>query len=497
MSTDIIGESPSRHGNFGRNLTMQGDGHKDATDNSSSYLFHGYDANRSVESHAPGPGVYKDNMMSTMSLTEETPAPGRDQMNNGMPQSRPNRYSSEHTADEPAQLDASMHSRSMIANPGIGSQPSPNVGHTDEQMSNITNNMAGAQPKKTDQAANPTDESRLNTGARTESFAGMTQSERKRFREKKRRSDITNAIEELTKTVLKVDPGALISGNGRSNKSHYGSGGLDGIVTKSNSHQPPNRTEVINHACRLLEKLHQENEKNRFYIEKLSNLVGNGNQMAQTPTHLPNEIGLYPHHTGSASLGPHHDVNSRDHHGTAYGSLSSSINSAPDVLQHAGQAQRTSSQMHLGTPASPFASQSPSHLFHSSNPSSFMSSIGEHHTNVPGVGGNNPRRVEPSGVPQAPDQLAITASLLSSHHPQRIQPAPQTSAALLNTMNSSMAGGIANHVTSHQGHPGAMANGGDATTDQLLNYFQQSQHQQQQQQQQQQGNKRRKSFSEY
>ena len=107
----------------------------------------------------------------------------------------------------------------------------------------------------------------------------MTQSERKRFREKKRRSDITNAIEDLTKTVLKVDPGALLGAKNqiKSHSFNSATGSLDGINTHKNSHQPPNRTEVINHACRLLDKLYKENEQNKFYIEKLSGLI-NGNQ---------------------------------------------------------------------------------------------------------------------------------------------------------------------------------------------------------------------------
>jgi hypothetical protein len=124
-------------------------------------------------------------------------------------------------------------------------------------------------------------------------MSGMSQSERKRFREKKRRSEITNAIDQLTKILLKVEPANLIQQNNlvystnssdipsRAGRSNGGSGG--------GGQQPLNRTEIINHAVQVLERLFRENEERKLQIMRLHSMVndvtsgGNQQQMMMMP----------------------------------------------------------------------------------------------------------------------------------------------------------------------------------------------------------------------
>ena len=109
------------------------------------------------------------------------------------------------------------------------------------------------------------------------SMSGMSQSERKRYREKKRRSEITQAIDKLTKVLLKVEPANLFS----QNNLVYSTNTSDLIPSRSGSgrsgggsgQQPLNRTEIINHAVKVLEKLHRENEERKMQLMRLHTVV--------------------------------------------------------------------------------------------------------------------------------------------------------------------------------------------------------------------------------
>ena len=96
-------------------------------------------------------------------------------------------------------------------------------------------------------------------------LAGMTQSERKRYREKKRRSDITNAVDELTKVLMKIDPNSFSPnfsfGDGRSKHS------------VPSSAQNLNRTEIISHAAKVLNRLNSEKDEMKLQIAKLSTML--------------------------------------------------------------------------------------------------------------------------------------------------------------------------------------------------------------------------------
>mmetsp|Transcript_18246 Transcript_18246/g.21105 ORF Transcript_18246/g.21105 Transcript_18246/m.21105 type:complete len:390 (+) Transcript_18246:98-1267(+) len=102
-------------------------------------------------------------------------------------------------------------------------------------------------------------------------LSSMSQSERKRFREKKRRSDITQAIDGLTKILLKVEPSNLI----QQNNLVYSTTASKGRANRAsgNSQQPLNRTEIINHAAAVLNKLNKENEERKMQIIRLHGML--------------------------------------------------------------------------------------------------------------------------------------------------------------------------------------------------------------------------------
>lgn len=107
-----------------------------------------------------------------------------------------------------------------------------------------------------------------------EECSGMSQSERKRYREKKRRSAITNAVDNLSKVLSKVDRNSLVDKDG----APFG------------YQSSLNRTGTINRAARVLETLHEENEERKVQVTKLTALlreVSNGSVQFERPPQIP------------------------------------------------------------------------------------------------------------------------------------------------------------------------------------------------------------------
>lgn len=94
--------------------------------------------------------------------------------------------------------------------------------------------------------------------------------ETKRHREKKRRFEITHAVERLSKMIMKIDPDILQtkSGNVQGMSSgigaHYGNNGAS-----ASFHRSLNRTDVITCACEVMGRLHEENERLRQELKDL------------------------------------------------------------------------------------------------------------------------------------------------------------------------------------------------------------------------------------
>jgi hypothetical protein len=104
----------------------------------------------------------------------------------------------------------------------------------------IDDSVDGKRSKMADLIENPTDEE----------LAGMSRSERKRHREKKRRSEVNKGFDELTKLLQEIDPTVL------SNRK----------PSKLDADNVLNRVDLINVTVSILEKVHRENERNKRII---------------------------------------------------------------------------------------------------------------------------------------------------------------------------------------------------------------------------------------
>jgi hypothetical protein len=131
--------------------------------------------------------------------------------------------------------------------------------------------------------------------------------EKKRDREKKRRTDITNAIDALVKLLVKIDPSLIMVRNNQVYGILSSTGSLlpmnehgllqaptQGDLTESDLIKgtanfigtkrryrtsligdpvPLNRTDIIHHAAKILEKIYRENEELKKEAQQLKLLV--------------------------------------------------------------------------------------------------------------------------------------------------------------------------------------------------------------------------------
>lgn len=100
---------------------------------------------------------------------------------------------------------------------------------------------AGKRPKAT-AIEDPTDEE----------LAGMSRSERKRHREKKRRSEVNKGFDDLTKLLQEIDPSIGSSRN----------------PSQLETDNAMNRVDLINVTVSVLERVHRENERNKRIISE-------------------------------------------------------------------------------------------------------------------------------------------------------------------------------------------------------------------------------------
>jgi|EP00979_Chaetoceros_neogracilis_P006622 hypothetical protein len=145
-------------------------------------------------------------------------------------------------------------------------------------------NMNGARSSDQDQLSSSA--KRKNSGKQSSDedindVVDEDQMERKRHREKKRRFEITHAVERLSKTMVKIDPDAMKTsennefdgGTGRINGKRP-NGHAAGSALSQSFHRSLNRTDVISSACDLMERLYKENQRLK---EDVRVLTRNGN----------------------------------------------------------------------------------------------------------------------------------------------------------------------------------------------------------------------------
>jgi Helix-loop-helix DNA-binding domain len=98
-----------------------------------------------------------------------------------------------------------------------------------------------------------------------DAIAQMTRSERKRHREKKRRSDVNKGFDDLTSLLWEIDPTMRVEAEERATR----------LQTKGQSVGPPeaallSRVDLISRATQLLRRLYHENEQNKNIISSLT-----------------------------------------------------------------------------------------------------------------------------------------------------------------------------------------------------------------------------------
>lgn len=120
---------------------------------------------------------------------------------------------------------------------------------------------------------------------------GLTRAEKKRDREKQRRSEINQGYDHLLDLLFRIDPKIRREAE---------------VQAKRGKEDQPllNRLEIINSACAVLERIHNENEERKMVILHLSRgLLASGNNgdppRPPPPSLVANAASLAP----SAALG--------------------------------------------------------------------------------------------------------------------------------------------------------------------------------------------------
>lgn len=93
----------------------------------------------------------------------------------------------------------------------------------------------------------------------------MSRSERKRHREKKRRSDVNKGFEDLTTLLWEIDPSIRAEADDRAQKGQS-KGHYSGVVEDATL----SRVDLISRTVQLLRRLHVENERNKAIIGAIS-----------------------------------------------------------------------------------------------------------------------------------------------------------------------------------------------------------------------------------
>eukprot|EP00977_Amphora_coffeiformis_P001513 scaffold296_cov102-Amphora_coffeaeformis.AAC.1 len=96
-----------------------------------------------------------------------------------------------------------------------------------------------------------------------EVLAKMSRSERKRHREKKRRSDVNKGFDDLTALLLEIDPVVRAEAEDRARRGQW-KGNIGGQEDNILS-----RVELINRTVEVIRRVHKENEQRKLIIEQL------------------------------------------------------------------------------------------------------------------------------------------------------------------------------------------------------------------------------------
>lgn len=142
-------------------------------------------------------------------------------------------------------------------------------------------------------------------------------SERKRRREKQRRSDLSNAFDELAAFIFQVEPGSEDDRDKKGKKRKTSDGGEDsaGIT----------RLDLIGRALRIMKRLYRENEERKRVIATIEGRGGgaNDNVIVMVPTLAPSGDDT-PQVARAAYPGSYHQPGTNPYYASAASHLSAS-----------------------------------------------------------------------------------------------------------------------------------------------------------------------------
>lgn len=106
-------------------------------------------------------------------------------------------------------------------------------------------------------------------------LATMSRSERKRYREKKRRSDVNKGFDDLMNLLIEIDPEVRAEAEERARRGQWkGTMGAQEENLLS-------RVDLIGRTVSVLRRLHQENEQRKMIIERLLQEVSSRSDVGQ------------------------------------------------------------------------------------------------------------------------------------------------------------------------------------------------------------------------
>jgi hypothetical protein len=150
--------------------------------------------------------------------------------------------------------DPSMALAAAEAAPGEAPQNTPRTASDGDSLSTAKN-----QAKKREREADDDEDIILSP----EKLATMSRSERKRHREKKRRSDVNKGFDDLMNLLLEIDPVVRAEAEDRARRGQW-KGSLGAQEENLLS-----RVELIGRTVEVLRRVHTENEEHKHIIEQL------------------------------------------------------------------------------------------------------------------------------------------------------------------------------------------------------------------------------------
>lgn len=101
-----------------------------------------------------------------------------------------------------------------------------------------------------------------------EEFSKMSRSERKRHREKKRRSDVNKGFDDLTALLIEIDPEVRAETQERAKRGQF-NGKINDGVPQQQEENVLSRVDLISRTAEVLRRVHRENEERKQIIASL------------------------------------------------------------------------------------------------------------------------------------------------------------------------------------------------------------------------------------